>query len=284
MLLVNKNKENNTFTWNHSLQHQNESSAASIPPQQTYHFPIFNKYADPTLTTTTSFTTSEATANDRQINNVHLIPNEIKGASETPLQKTVNLKNIMKVSDPYVPTRNTFNYDVKISNDFFDNGDNLYGNDEEVLFYEDNYNPKMQWSLQDNSAAINNEDARAIFNNEFDSDDDDISDDEEDEIEENCLQQEQHQEEPLLSLDVTPISMFGSDQKTGRAKSSSHLFNEYSYVDSNMDSISSVVSEDLLDERGHEKIEDEDEDNDLDEDDIYDISLEEQKKAKFCPQ
>ena len=95
----------------------------------------------------------------------------------------------MKVSDPYVPTRNTFNYDVKISNDFFDNGDNLYGNDEEVLFYEDNYNPKMQWSLQDNSAAINNEDARAIFNNEFDSDDDDISDDEEDEIEENCLQQ-----------------------------------------------------------------------------------------------
>lgn len=131
----------------------------------------------------------------------------------------------------------------------------------------------MQWSLQDNSAAINNEDARAIFNNEFDSDDDDISDDEEDEIEENCLQQEQHQEEPLLSLDATPISMFGSDQKTGRAKSSSHLFNEYSYVDSNMDSISSVVSEDLLDERGHEKIEDEDEDNDLDEDDIYDISL-----------
>ena len=91
--LVNKNKENNTFTWNHSLQHQNESSAASIPPQQTYHFPIFNKYADPTLTTTTSFTTSEATVNDRQINNVHLIPNEIKGASETPLQKTVNLKN-----------------------------------------------------------------------------------------------------------------------------------------------------------------------------------------------
>ena len=280
--LVNKNKENNTFTWNHSLQHQNESSAASIPPQQTYHFPIFNKYADPTLTTTTSFTTSEATANDRQINNVHLIPNEIKGASETPLQKTVNLKNIMKVSDPYVPTRNTFNYDVKISNDFFDNGDNLYGNDEEVLFYEDNYNPKMQWSLQDNSAAINNEDARAIFNNEFDSDDDDISDDEEDEIEENCLQQEQHQEEPLLSLDATPISMFGSDQKTGHAKSSSHLFNEYSYVDSNMDSISSVVSEDLLDERGHEKIEDEDEDNDLDEDDIYDISpLKNRRKQSF---
>ena len=275
--LVNGNKENNGFTWNHSSQQQNESSAASIPPQQTFHFPIFNKYADPTLTTTTSFTNGEGPANDKQINNVHLIPNEVKSVSETPLQKTVNLKNIMKVSDPYVPTRNTFNYDVKISNDFFDNGDNLYGNDEEVLFYEDNYNPKMQWSLQDNSAAINNEDARAIFNNEFDSDDDDISDDEEDEIEEeDCLQQDQHQEEPLLPLDATSISIFGADQKMGRAKSTGHLFNEYSYVDSNIDSMTSGVSKNLLDEQGHEKIQDEDEDEDndlLDEDDIYDISL-----------
>ncbi|EDV08304.1 26S proteasome regulatory subunit RPN4 [Saccharomyces cerevisiae RM11-1a] len=152
--LVNKNKENNTFTWNHSLQHQNESSAALIPPQQTYHFPIFNKYADPTLTTTTSFTTSEATANDRQINNVHLIPNEIKGASETPV-------------------------------------------------------------AEDRQSKEYNESIRPV-----------------------CTDTEY-----------------------------------YSYVDSNMDSISSVVSEDLLDERGHEKIEDEDEDNDLDEDDIYDISL-----------
>ena len=152
--LVNNNKENNSFTWSHSPYQQNESSVASIPPQQTYHFPIFNKYADPTLTTTTTFTNGDTTANDRQISNVHLIPNEIKNVNETPLQKTVNLKNIMKVSDPYVPTRNTFNYDVKISNDFFDNGDNLYGNDEEVLFYEDNYNPKMQWSLQDNTLSL----------------------------------------------------------------------------------------------------------------------------------
>ncbi|CAI4057752.1 hypothetical protein SKDZ_04G2140 [Saccharomyces kudriavzevii ZP591] len=277
--LVNNSKESNGFTWNHSYQQQNESSAPSIPPQQTYHFPIFNKYADPTLTTTTSFTSGEATANDRQINNVHLIPNEAKTAAETPLQKTVNLKNVMKVSDPYVPTRNIFNYDVKISNDFFDNGDNLYGNDEEVLFYEDNYNPKMQWSLQDNSAAINNEDARAIFNNEFDSDDDDISDDEEDEIEEEegLQQQQQQQQETLLPLDDVPTSIFCTDQKMGRTKSTGHLFNEYSYVDSNIDGMTTVMSENVLDKQGHgndeEEEENEEEDNDLDEDDIYDISL-----------
>ncbi|EJS44329.1 rpn4p [Saccharomyces arboricola H-6] len=277
--LVNNNKENNGFTWGHQTQ-QNETSAASMPPQQTYHFPIFNKYADPTLTTTTSFTNNETTANDKQINNVHLIPNEIKAANETPLQKTVNLKNIMKVSDPYLPTRNTFNYDVKISNDFFDNGDNLYGNDEEVLFYEDNYNPKMQWSLQDNSAAINNEDARAIFNNEFDSDDDDISDDEEDEVEEEERLQQQNQQrgESLLPLDDTPISMFGAEQKMGRTKSTGHLFNEYSYVDSNTDGTTSVMLKNVSDEQRHENEGgDDDDDNDdndlLEEDDLYDVSL-----------
>ncbi|KOH00331.1 stress-regulated transcription factor RPN4 [Saccharomyces eubayanus] len=281
--LVNSNKENNNFTWNTAFQQQNESNTASQPPQQTYHFPIFNKYADPTLTTTTSLTNGEATANDKQVvgNNVHLIPSDSKVANETPLQKTVDLKNVMKVSDPYVPTRNTFNYDVKISNDFFDNGDNLYGNDEEVLFYEDNYNPKMQWSLQDNSAAINNEDARTIFNNEFDSDDDDISDDEEDEIEdEDRLQQ---QEEILLPLDVTSVSIFDADHKINHLKSAGHVFNEYSYVDSNTDDTTNITPKNTLEEQENANAEEggEEEDNDLlDEDDLYDISLLKNKRKQ----
>lgn len=127
---------------------------------------IFNKYADPSLTTTSS----------------HL-KNHNDEVSTTPVQGTVNLNNVMKVNNPFLNMRYQLPYDVKITNDYYDEADTIYSpqTNEDPIGFDSSNNPKMQWPLQDNNMALSNEDARMIFDHEFAADDDDLSDEDDDE-------------------------------------------------------------------------------------------------------
>ncbi|CAR25668.1 ZYRO0A05302p [Zygosaccharomyces rouxii] len=127
---------------------------------------IFNKYADPSLTTTSS----------------HL-KNDNNNVATTPVQGTVNLNSVMKVNNPFLNMRYQLPYDVKITNDYHDEADSIYSPqaDEDPIGFDGSNNPKMQWPLQDNNMALSNEDARMIFDHEFAADDDDLSDEDDDE-------------------------------------------------------------------------------------------------------
>ncbi|AQZ15988.1 RPN4 (YDL020C) [Zygosaccharomyces parabailii] len=165
----------------HSQQHQHQPHQQN--PQQlemitnqddthtrSYDNSIFNKYADPSLTTTSA----------------HL-KNNSSAVATTPVQKTVNLNSVMKVANPFHNMRYQLPYDVKITNDYMDEVDSIYSPqaDDESIGYDGSYNPKMQWPLQDNNMALSNEDARMIFDHEFAADDDDLSEDDEEDYQNN---------------------------------------------------------------------------------------------------
>lgn len=157
---------------NQHQQHPIHQSSHQLSQGDT--FKIFNKYADPTLTTTST--------HDTKVENK---------TAHTPMQKTVNLNSIMKIPNPFStpnvpkthPPSSPISRDVRVSNDPMDPTDNAYGHhgDEEFLGYGDSYNFKMNWPLQDSSLALSNEDARMIFDHEFQNDDDLSDDEEEDE-------------------------------------------------------------------------------------------------------
>lgn len=145
-----QDQQNQQLDWNQSHDENN----------------IFNKYADPSLTTTSS----------------HLKNNNDE-VSTTPVQGTVNLNNVMKVNNPFLNMRYQLPYDVKITNDYYDEADSIYSpqTNEDPIGFDSSNNPKMQWPLQDNNMALSNEDARMIFDHEFAADDDDLSDEDDDE-------------------------------------------------------------------------------------------------------
>ncbi|GAV51665.1 hypothetical protein ZYGR_0AF01360 [Zygosaccharomyces rouxii] len=150
--------------WNQQQQDQQDQQIDWNQSQDENN--IFNKYADPSLTTTSS----------------HL-KNDDNNVSTTPVQGTVNLNNVMKVSNPFLNMRYQIPYDVKITNDYHDEADSIYSPqaDEDPIGFDGFNNPKMQWPLQDNNMALSNEDARMIFDHEFAADDDDLSDEDDDE-------------------------------------------------------------------------------------------------------
>lgn len=170
---------------------------------------MFNKWADPSLTTMTT----DGPASRQEPANVQ----------QTPIATTVNLNNILKISNPFSHTpiqlqsqisnnnnhankqniRESLPYDVKISNDISQFNTEL---EDSIGLYDDVYNPKMYYPLEDSNAMINDIDAKALFDEEFKDDDDD--DEEEDGEEENVFE-----DNHLLNdlLDKKPVNFVDSN-------------------------------------------------------------------------
>ncbi|QLL34413.1 hypothetical protein HG536_0G02740 [Torulaspora globosa] len=209
---------------------------------------IFNKYADPSLTTTSrrrSVTESDLKSNGRgSLSN-----------SGTPIQKTVNLNSVMKVANPFHLAREQLPFDVKVTGDVLDGSDSAYSTQP----YDDNanhdasYDPKTYWPLQDNNVALSNEDAKMIFDHEFAAeDDDDLSEDEEDERE--------------YTRDYKKIPLgYAGELASNKLDMEDKVFSSCNFVDSNMAGTSLNEDESVLDITS-------DFDNMIDEDDLYEPS------------
>lgn len=229
------------------------SSRSSADSQS---FNIFNKYADPSLTTTSmQKQTGYVKAGNRS------------ATATTPVQKTVNLHSVMKIANPFNNMREQLPYDVKVTNDIMDGGDFNYSSqsDDELIGYDTSFDPKAYWPLQDSSVALSNEDARMIFDHEFAADDDDLSEDEDEE--------DEHRVQNL------PLE-HAYDSRRDRNETEGRIFNSCNFVDSNMvptnyddkESSQNMTSDfAVVDE------EDED-DNMVDEDDLYEPSLRNNRK------
>lgn len=140
---------------------------------------IFSSYADPTLTTAMP-----------TLSSISPEPQSVQASSpassvESPVlqQKTVNLNNLIKRKPSSPTTHNNHNnlLDVKISHD-----NTLYtpivDDNEYMLYYDDIYASKLvNIPLRDNNNALNMENAKVMFDQEF-SDDDDDDDDDDDKV------------------------------------------------------------------------------------------------------
>ena len=138
-----------------------------LQQQDNINLKMFNKYADPSLTTTS------------------ILPQSNKSStiqSNGPVVATINMEKLLKSSSntnnsPYNKnnsyTTSRDNLDVKISNDIETQEIN-----DSYIYFDDNeqFIPKIHYSLEDNNMSLNNEDAKLIFDDEF-SDDDDFDDD-----------------------------------------------------------------------------------------------------------
>ncbi|CCF58823.1 hypothetical protein KAFR_0F02260 [Kazachstania africana CBS 2517] len=149
---------------------------------------MFNKYGNPSLTTTTSTGIASTTSTDVSTRS------STSTVHSTPVAKTVNLNNVLSVPNPFINNNNNNNntsfnnnynasgqreflpYNIRISNDYMNDTDNFYSMEDESLNFNDS---KMYYSLQDNdnNVALNNENAKLIFDNEFKGDDEDDEDD-----------------------------------------------------------------------------------------------------------
>lgn len=230
------------YSWNNSQEADSQQ------------YKIFNKYADPSLTTTSM---------QRQSNNRTAV-------ATTPVQKTVNLHSVMKVANPFNNMREQLPFDVKVTNDLMHAGDYGYSSqsDDELIGYDASYDPKTYWPLQDNSIALSNEDARMIFDHEFAADDDDLSEDEEEE------------DERVAGVEELPLE-HPYQLQVERAETEGRVFNSCNFVDSN------TLHNNYDDEENNHNIKsdlavigDEDEDDDMiDEDDLYETSFRNNRKG-----
>lgn len=159
----------NYYTSNNNLYNKKETNISNYQLQQqqdTTNLTMFNKYADPSLTTTS------------------ILPqtNKLSIQSNGPVVATINMEKLLKSTNnnnnPYNKnnsyTTSRDNLDVKVSNDIETqeiNDSYIYFDDNEQQFI-----PKVHYSLEDNHMSLNNEDAKLIFDDEF-SDDDDFDDD-----------------------------------------------------------------------------------------------------------
>ncbi|KAL3233011.1 Protein RPN4 [Nakaseomyces bracarensis] len=154
---------------------------------------MFNKYADPSVTMIPGVNNTlpniehyedvKSMAPAMLSSNINTHTNTQTSANANANANTTALRNVMYKDN------DVFRFsDLKISdtNDeqLFNESDAFYQSlgDEKTLYYDDpdyfNMGSKMEdWQLEDNSATLNNNDARMIFDNEF-ADDDDLSDDE----------------------------------------------------------------------------------------------------------
>lgn len=157
---ISSGNNNNNNTYN-----KKESNLTNYQLQQdNSNLKMFNKYADPSLTTTS------------------IIPQTSKSSiqSNGPVVATINMEKLLKSSNNNSPynknnsyTTSRDNLDVKISNDIETQEIN-----DSYMYFDDNeqFIPKIHYSLEDNNMSLNNEDAKLIFDDEF-SDDDDFDDD-----------------------------------------------------------------------------------------------------------
>lgn len=252
--------------------HQEQQEHQGHQEHQHYDYQIFNKYADPSLTTTSSRknTISNSSPNVKTHNKA------APTTFTTPVQKTVNLNSVMKIANPFNTMRSQLPYDVRVTNDFIDSADSIYAPQagDELVGYDESYNSKMYWPLQDNSMALSNEDARMIFDHEFAADDDDLSDEEEEE------EDERLKEERKADIYSIPFDQCYDIQKA-KNNVNGKVLNTCNFVDSNMlnepyngnaSNYSSTVSDEAVID------EDEDESNLIDEDELYEPSYRNNRK------
>lgn len=234
---------------NHSDPNGGANDYYWTSPQESdsQQYKIFNKYADPSLTTTSMQKQSSNRA----------------AMATTPVQKTVNLHSVMKVANPF-HMKEQLPYDVKVTNDVMHAGDFGYSSqsDDELIGYDTSYDPKVYWPLQDRIVALSNEDARMIFDHEFAADDNDLSDDEDDD-------------------DVQNLPLQHAYNLQGdRNETEGRVFNSCNFVDSNM------VHSNYDDKESSHNItsdiavvdDEEEDDNMIDEDDLYEPSLRNDRK------
>lgn len=226
--------------------------------QQQYDYKMFNKYADPSLTTTS--TTSRANSNR--------IPTQLN----TPVVATINMKKLLKTQSPHSTTTNFVsnqinaknnvssttsrdNLEVKILNDSIQTQEI---NDSYLYFDDESFVPKVHYTLEDNNIAMNNEDAKIIFDDEF-SDDDDFDDD--------SKEYDIDDDEVISSLDI-------EKSKNVMIKTN----NLYSFVDTHQQTAPKLTTEDNeihLHNNNSAILDGEDLDDDntlLDEDEMYQIN------------
>ncbi|CCK72534.1 stress-regulated transcription factor RPN4 KNAG_0K01703 [Huiozyma naganishii CBS 8797] len=150
---------------------------------------IFSRYADPNLTTTTAAAACVAAAS------------YVSGSAQSPgggaPSGTVNLNSVLHVPNPFIQaagaaataaaagSRGLFapaQFDVKIFNDYTAAGNvggSVGGDDDFAMIpEEDFFEDKASYPLQDNTLALNNEDAKMKFDEEFTDDEDDEDEDE----------------------------------------------------------------------------------------------------------
>ncbi|QLQ80332.1 hypothetical protein HG537_0D03330 [Torulaspora globosa] len=243
------NDENTEYNWGRcSISPvSSETALQADSNSQRNHQHIFNKYADPSLTTTSR--RRSVTESDSKFSTRGSLSN-----SGTPIQKTVNLNSVMKVANPFHLTRQ-LPFDVKVTGDVVDGNDSIYSTQP----YDDNashdaaYDPKTYWPLQDNNVALSNEDAKMIFDHEFAAeDDDDLSEDEDDERE--------------YTRDYKEIPLgYAGELANNRLDLEDKVFSSCNFVDSNMAGTILNEDESVLDIAS-------DFDNMIDEDDLYEPS------------
>ncbi|CAL9728800.1 protein Rpn4p [Monosporozyma unispora] len=166
--ILDVNSTQNLITDNDPLLSQSFTTTATNSNNNT----IFSSYADPTLTVS-------STSSPEPTNMVAPSP----ASSVESQQKTVNLNSLIK-KKPY-PTTTTTNtntphnnlLDVKISHD-----NTLYSpivdDNEYMLYYDELYTSKLATiPLHDNSNALNMENAKVMFDQEFSDDDEEDDDD-----------------------------------------------------------------------------------------------------------
>ncbi|SMN20260.1 similar to Saccharomyces cerevisiae YDL020C RPN4 Transcription factor that stimulates expression of proteasome genes [Maudiozyma saulgeensis] len=144
--------------------------------QQQYDNKMFNKYADPSLTTTSIASRANSNRLPTQMN--------------TPVVATINMKKLLKTQSPnssnttFIPTQtntknntsSTASRDILGVKILHDSVETQEINDSYLYFDDESFVPKVHYSLEDNNIALNNEDAKLLFDDEF-SDDDDFDDD-----------------------------------------------------------------------------------------------------------
>lgn len=134
---------------------------------------IFNKYADPNLTTTDGIESTRSVENNVEKNKLSI--------TNTPLKQTISLNSIIPVN-PFVSMSSSKNNScessqMRITTMNQDLDENLLGDDDYARdMYQDEHHDKFHYlSLQENQQCINQHDILTMFDQEF-HDEDDLSD------------------------------------------------------------------------------------------------------------
>lgn len=179
--------ENYTVSSNNNPTFSNKKDS-SFQIHQPYEMSMFNKYADPSLTTTSTNIRSRNNSNNSGIQeSINVLP------------KTVNMNNVLNIPNPFIQTKN--NFEVKISNDTTESEEL---GDAYLYYDDDSFVPKIDYALEDNNMSLNNEDAKLIFDNEFsdDDDDEDEDDDEDNDFDDESNQYDIDDDEVISSLAI----------------------------------------------------------------------------------
>ena len=203
--------------------------------QQQYSLSMFNKYADPSLTTTSTETRPHKAHTSRRRSSTNSNSNSVS----SPLPKTVNMRNVLSIPNPFMSQANNHtttntqpaanverdHVGVRITVDT----PHIQEVSDSYLYYGEDagFVPKAEYALQGNHASLHNENAKLIFDNEF-SDDEDFDDD---------SQEYDVEEEQLIA--GSGLNMQQHIEEKGAATATQQPLvksnNTYSFVDTDID-------------------------------------------------